>query len=80
MDLGEKTFLKTVYDKLKSGVGKTEELENAILVMNQETSRLTVIAEYNKQLGDKLQTEIQDRDAVISELQQNLKKLSDMQK
>ncbi|KAI4463458.1 hypothetical protein MML48_4g00008595 [Holotrichia oblita] len=78
--LEEKTFLKTVYDKVKSGVTKTEELESTIQVMNKETSRLTVIAEYNKQLGDKLQAEIRDRDAIINELQQNIQKLSEMQK
>ncbi|GJQ81440.1 hypothetical protein Trydic_g14597 [Trypoxylus dichotomus] len=78
--LEEKTFLKTVYDKVKSDAVKAEELENTVHVMSKETSRLTAIAEYNKQLGDRLQTEIDQRDAVISELQENIKKLGEMQK
>ncbi|XP_068913610.1 putative leucine-rich repeat-containing protein DDB_G0290503 isoform X4 [Tenebrio molitor] len=77
--LEEKNILKTIFQHLKSEISRIQQLEGAVADMTKETSRLSLIAEFNKQLGEQLKNEVEVKDNTILELRQSLEKLSHIQ-
>ncbi|XP_065161337.1 myosin-J heavy chain-like [Atheta coriaria] len=77
--LEERTILTAIYERLKSEISKVDQLEGAVTTMNKKASKLALIAEYNKQLGEKLQNEVAEKDVAINELQNNVKQLNSFQ-
>ncbi|RZC14226.1 DUF3584, SCP-1, MAP65 ASE1 and/or CALCOCO1 domain containing protein, partial [Asbolus verrucosus] len=77
--LEEKNILKTIFQHLKSEISRVQQLEDAVADMNKETSRLTLVAEFNKQLGEQLKNEVEVKENTILELRQSLEKLSHIQ-
>ncbi|XP_031355711.1 putative leucine-rich repeat-containing protein DDB_G0290503 [Photinus pyralis] len=75
----EKSVLKQIYLQLKNEINRVQTLEGKVVGMNMEANRLAVIADYNKQLGEKLQCEVVERDVKISELESNMKELNNAQ-
>lgn len=76
--LEEKNLLGAIYQQLSEDVNRVEALEVIIDTMNKEANRLSVIAEYNKQIGIHLQNEVAERDKTIFDLQTNIDKLSSL--
>ncbi|XP_015840112.1 early endosome antigen 1 isoform X2 [Tribolium castaneum] len=77
--LEEKNILKTIFQHLKSEISRVQQLEDAVADMSKETNRLSLIAEFNKQLGEQLKNEVEVKENTISELKQSLEKLSYIQ-
>ncbi|XP_044271669.1 putative leucine-rich repeat-containing protein DDB_G0290503 isoform X2 [Tribolium madens] len=77
--LEEKNILKTIFQHLKSEISRVQQLEDAVADMSKETNRLSLIAEFNKQLGEQLKNEVEVKENTITELKQSLEKLSYIQ-
>ncbi|XP_063910372.1 early endosome antigen 1-like isoform X4 [Zophobas morio] len=77
--LEEKNILKTVFHHLKCEVSRIQQLEGAVADMSKETNRLSLVAEFNKQIGEQLKTEVETKEMTILELRQSLEKLSHIQ-
>ncbi|KAF5279446.1 hypothetical protein FQA39_LY05556 [Lamprigera yunnana] len=75
----EKILMKKIYEQLKMDVDRMQTLEGKMLGMNMKASRLAIIADYNKQLGEKLQLEVVERDVKITELETNMIQLNNAQ-
>ncbi|KAF2903765.1 hypothetical protein ILUMI_02409 [Ignelater luminosus] len=75
----EKNIMRQIYHQLKNEISRVQKLQGEVTGMSIEANRLAIIAEYNKQLGEKLQCEVAERDEKISELQGNVVKLNNAQ-
>ncbi|KAF5292870.1 hypothetical protein FQR65_LT11122 [Abscondita terminalis] len=75
----EKVLLKHICSQLKSEVKRVQDLEGKVAGMNMEANKLALIAEFNMQLGEKLQCEVDERDVKITELQSSMKELNNAQ-
>ncbi|VEN47911.1 unnamed protein product [Callosobruchus maculatus] len=77
--LEEKNLLKTIFQHMKTELIRVSQLEGTVADMGQEAKKLAMIAEYNKQIGDKLKCEIIERDKTILQLKSSVEKLNDIQ-
>nr|XP_022900149.1 uncharacterized protein PFB0765w-like [Onthophagus taurus] len=77
--LAEKNFLRSIYDKIEQNASNTECLKGSLCEVTKEADRLAIIAEFNKQLGERYQTEIAEKDELISELKATIKRLNNFQ-
>nr|CAI5853036.1 unnamed protein product [Callosobruchus analis] len=77
--LEEKNLLKTIFQHMKAELIRVSQLEGTVADMGQEAKKLAMIAEYNKQIGDKLKCEIIERDKTILHLRSSVEKLNDIQ-
>ncbi|XP_074027954.1 uncharacterized protein isoform X1 [Leptinotarsa decemlineata] len=77
--LEEKDLLKAIFHHLKSEISRVQKLEGTVSDISKEANKLAMIAEYNKQLGKKLKTEIIEKDKTILFLKTSVEKLNDIQ-
>ncbi|XP_018564696.1 GRIP and coiled-coil domain-containing protein 2-like [Anoplophora glabripennis] len=77
--LEEKNMLKTIFQHMKTEITRVQKLECAVADISKEASKLAVIAEYNKQIGEKLKTEVHVKDQTILQLRSSVEKLNDIQ-
>ncbi|XP_030767919.1 myosin-11-like isoform X3 [Sitophilus oryzae] len=77
--LEEKSLLKSIIQQLKGEIAKVPLLEDDLTNVSRKASKLGLIAEYNKQQGEKLKEEIIERDKVITQLKDNVQKLNELQ-
>ncbi|KAG5898340.1 hypothetical protein JTB14_034323 [Gonioctena quinquepunctata] len=72
--LEEKDLLRTIFHHLKSEISRVQKLEGTVSDISKEANKLAMIAEYNKELGKKLKSEIIEKDKTF--LKDNKDKLS----
>ncbi|XP_049818630.1 polyamine-modulated factor 1-binding protein 1 isoform X2 [Aethina tumida] len=77
--LEEKAELKQIFQRMKSDIDRMEKLEEKMLNASNEANRLALIADFNKQIGEKLKEEVIERDNTISLLRGNMDKLNYIQ-
>ncbi|CAH1980835.1 unnamed protein product [Acanthoscelides obtectus] len=74
-----RNIIKTIFQHVKAELKRVSELEGTVADMGQEAKKLAMIAEYNKQIGDKLKTEIIERDKKILQLRSSVQELTGIQ-
>ncbi|KAJ8922098.1 hypothetical protein NQ315_004030 [Exocentrus adspersus] len=77
--LEEKNMLKTIFQHMKAEIARVQKLESAVADISKEASKLALIAEYNKQIGEKLKTEVHEKDQTILQLKTSVEKLNGIQ-
>ncbi|KAJ8981515.1 hypothetical protein NQ317_011751 [Molorchus minor] len=77
--LEEKNMLRTIFQHMKSEICRVQKLETAIADISREASKLAMVAEYNKNIGEKLKSEVIEKDQTISHLRSSVEKLNDIQ-
>ncbi|XP_017770202.1 PREDICTED: girdin-like [Nicrophorus vespilloides] len=77
--LQEKTILTAISQKLKGEITKLDQLETSVSTSNKRANKLAMMAQYNKQLEQKLREEVAERDDTITKLKTNMELLHNMQ-
>ncbi|CAH1179356.1 unnamed protein product [Phaedon cochleariae] len=77
--LEEKNLLKTIFHHMKTEISRVQKLEGTVADISKEANKLAMIAEYNKQVGHKLKSEIVAKDKTILQLKSSVEKLNDIQ-
>ncbi|XP_060519253.1 rho-associated protein kinase 2-like isoform X2 [Cylas formicarius] len=77
--LEEKNVFLTVICHLKRELTRTKRLKDDLMTVTEKASKLGMIAEFNKQQGDKLKEEIMHKEGEISRLRASVHKLNQAQ-
>ncbi|XP_048520430.1 golgin subfamily A member 4-like isoform X2 [Dendroctonus ponderosae] len=77
--LEEKGVLKSIIQRLKNELSKINQLEDNLTTVSREASKISLIANYNKQQSNKFKQEIIERDNIIIQMQTSLQKLHEIQ-
>ncbi|XP_057671934.1 centromere-associated protein E-like [Diorhabda carinulata] len=77
--LEERSLLKVIFEHMKNEITRLQKLEETISDVSDEANKLAIVAEYNKELGKKLKTEIEEKDKTILTLRNTIEHLNDIQ-